>query len=789
MEGYEGHNERAQRLLLQMTIAEKIAQLHAVWVCIKEGQPLRFREIGGGVSEQSDIDPWTLMKDGIGQITRPLGSQPIQARQGVRELNKIQKYLVEKTRLGIPALPHEECLAGLMVHGATIFPAAINYASLWDETLVQSIGTAIGKELGAVGSYQGLAPVLDVARDARWGRTEETLGEDPYLVGCLASAYVNGFQGKGRQRLATLKHYAGHSFSEGARNHAPVRVGIREFNDIFLLPFEMAVKLANVGSIMPAYHDVDGEPSSSSFYYLTEVLRRQWGFDGLIVSDYMAINLLYEHHKVAETAAEAAALAVHAGMDQELPGHDCYRKGILKALEQGILEPSEVDAAVLRVLKEKSRLGLFEHPYADEDAVVILNSPDHASLAQEAAEKSLVLLKNDGILPLKDEGTTAVIGPLAEETLAMLSGYTFPAHMIKDILDAGFKPIVLPTILQALKLRAKVGKVTIQKGCDLFSKDSHEGSVVFPGDVDNGVSKPINRLSSDTSQIAAAVQSARTADRVILVLGDRAGLFQQGTVGEGCDASSLSLPGVQQQLFEAVLAVGKPTVLVLSSGRPYVLGPSANQLSALVAAWLPGQGGAEAIAKVIYGEVNPSGRTPISFPRSIGAMPYFYNHKHKSGGTPTQLEFGAIYPFGYGLSYTTFQYSDFRFTNTTIPIQSEIHFSFKVTNTGPRTGDEIAQVYIRDRKASLVRPIRELKGFKRLHLDAGKSCRVECMIPVDLLHFTIKNTIRIVEPGEFDIIIGRSAEDTQHSQRILVTGTTRTLPQKWRMQSVLTIVP
>ena len=404
------HQRRARNLVRRMTVKEKVAQLCAVWLNIEENGTFSFREASDGFITQSLGNPETILKHGIGQITRPLGTRPIDPVAGVRGLNKVQKYLVESTRLGIPALAHEECLPGLMAKGSTLFPTSLNYGSLWDEELARKIGAAIGAELYSAGSRQGLAPVLDVSRDARWGRTEETFGEDPYLAGCLAVAYVKGLQGEDRRVLATLKHFVGHSFSEGGRNHAPVRVGERELADVFLLPFEMAVKLAHAGAVMPAYHDLDGEPLSSSRRFLTGVLRETWGFDGIIVSDYEAIRLLFAHHRVALDEAEASALAVEAGIDAELPGFTCFGTGIEKALDRGILSMKTVDAAVRRILVEKSRLGLFEKPYADEGAIT-LGAPEHRQIAAEAAARSIVLLKNDGLLPLQDEGTTALVGP------------------------------------------------------------------------------------------------------------------------------------------------------------------------------------------------------------------------------------------------------------------------------------------------------------------------------------------------------------------------------------------
>ncbi len=778
------HAERAESLLGKMRLSEKVAQLYAVWLRIEEDGSFAFRGVSDGFIEADTADPREIVKDGIGQITRPLGTRAIDAAKGVRGLNLLQKFLIEHTRLGIPALAHEECLPGLMAKGATLFPAGVNFGSLWDDEMLARIAAAIGDELASVGARQGLSPVLDVSRDVRWGRTEESFGEDPYLAGCMAVAYVKGLQGPKRRVLATLKHFVGHSGSEGGRNHAPVHVGERELSDVYLLPFEMAVKLADAGSVMPAYHDIDGEPASSSRHYLTEVLREQWGFDGIVVSDYRAINLLYHHHRVAKDEAEASALALRAGMDVELPGFTCFRTGIEKALDRGLLEPSEVDAAVRRVLVEKSRLGLFEHPYADEGAIV-LNSPDHARLAEEAALRSIVLLTNDGLLPLANGGTTALIGPLADDPLAGLSGYSFPAHLIltaRSESDTRWTK----TLREALTERSEGGRLLYAAGCAILSDRPREAPV-FPGDVGAGTSaSPVSR---DESGIAEAVTLASKADRIIVAVGDLAGLFLSGTVGEGSDASSLELPGVQQKLLDALLDLGKPTVVVLLNGRPYNLGSAYRRANAVIEAWLPGQGGAEAVARILFGEASPGGRLPLSVAKTAGAMPYFYNHKLKAGGTPVQPDFGALYPFGFGLTYTTFAYSDFSVERTSVPVDGEIRLSCVVRNTGTRDGEEVVQLYVRDLYATLVRPVMELKGFKRVSLKAGSALRVRFALPVDMLNFTSTGTTRVVEPGEFEVMIGSSSEEAKFTARIAVSGALRTLPARWRMQSVATTEP
>ncbi len=561
--------ERASDLLARMTLEEKTAQMHALWLILSEDGQHRPRQddFTGGT------DPAAVKKalgHGLGQISRPLGSHGVDPRTGVRALNRLQKFLREETRLGIPALSHEECLVGLMARGATMFPSALAYGATWNPDLIERAAQAIGREARSVGCHQGLAPVLDVSRDVRWGRTEETLGEDPYLVGVLGTRFVRGLQGEKRDLLATLKHYAGHSWSEGARNHGPVHLGWRELNDVFLLPFEMAVKQAHAGSVMPAYHDIDNESCHASRHLLTEVLREEWGFDGLIVADYIGISLLYQHHNLARDRAEAAAMAFNAGLDIELPADDCASH-LGEAVRRGLISMETIDAIVRRILTEKLRLGLFERPYADEGAIE-LQAPATVALAREVARQAVVVLENDGVLPL-DPGRgqrIAVIGPTADDPLALLCGYSFPVHLILN--DAGEAAAQVVTPRAAFESVFGAERVAYAQGCFIIEERKY-GSPVFPGDVEKSTTlDQASPVSRRTDLIPAAVACAQAADVAVVCVGDLAGLFQTGTVGEGSDADSLDLPGVQQQLLEAVVATGKPVVVVLTSGRPYNLG-------------------------------------------------------------------------------------------------------------------------------------------------------------------------------------------------------------------------
>lgn len=560
--------QRVSDLLGRMTLREKIAQMYSQWLILSPDGEHRIRTDAFAQSTTTD-DLREMLKLGIGQITRPLGTHPVDPREGVRALNALQKFLVEETRLGIPAISHEECLVGLMAKGATLFPSALNYGATWNPELIEAVGGEIRNEARQIGCHQGLAPVLDVSRDVRWGRTEETMGEDPYLIGVLATRYVRGLQGENRELVATLKHYVGHSFSEGARNHAPVHLGPKELNDIFMLPFEMAVKQANAGSVMPAYHDIDNEPCHSSRLLLTEVLRDQWGFDGLVVADYAGVNLLHSHHAVARDKGEAAALAFNAGLDIELPGFECAEH-LPEAVERRQISEDKINEIVARILSEKFRLGLFENPYADESQVN-LQSESAKHLAKEVALQSVVLLENRGVLPLdvSKSPRVAVIGPTADDQLAMFSGYSFPVHLIVANMQEE-RVQYAKTPLQALAERLGANNVRYAKGCEILTERNPEAPV-FPGDVDSDVAASLTRtspISRDLSQIEDAVDCARQSDVAVVFVGDLAGLFQTGTVGEGSDTDSLQLPGVQEELLTRIIATGTPTVIAMTSGRP-----------------------------------------------------------------------------------------------------------------------------------------------------------------------------------------------------------------------------
>lgn len=771
--------ERVADLLSRMTLEEKFAQMHGYWLVLDENGEHRERsdmsDEFAGVSEQTSLAE--RLKLGVGQITRPLGTHIVAADSGVRAANRLQKMLMEETRLGIPALFHEECLVGLLCKEATLFPSSLNYGSTWDPELVARAAREIGAEARSTGCKQGLAPVLDVSRDVRWGRTEETFGEDPWLVGVMACAYVDGLQGEKRDVLATLKHYVGHSFSEGARNHAPVHLGFCELNDTFLLPFEMAVKLSNAGSVMPAYHDIDNQPGHSDGFLLTTLLRQRWGFDGIIVADYGGVSLLHQHHGISHDAAESAALAFNAGLDVELPKDDCARH-LDEALERGLIAVEKIDEIVARTLTEKFRLGLFERPYTDV-AGITLQSASARQAAREVATRSLTLLENRACLPLQGEPKVAVVGPTADDPLALLSGYSFPVHLIiSDMLEEVSQ---VTTPLAALRHYLGDRRVSYAKGCHIIEQRM-AGAPVFPGDSGG---KPMQQspVSFDTSLIPAAVRAAEESDVVVACVGDLAGLFQSGTVGEGSDTDSLNLPGVQQRLLEALVATGKPVIVVMTGGRPYNLQGLEEKVAALLMAWAPGQEGGWAIADVLTGREEPQGRLVVSVPKSAGAMPYYYNHKLKSGGTPFAFHFGSRYPFGYGQSWTTFRYGEPQLLASQVAMEGEIALQVTIRNDGERRGSEVVQLYVRDKVASMVRPVQELKAFRRVTLDPGETATLTFYLPVDMLNFTRRDGQRIVEPGEFVLQIGASSADIRGTATVTVKGEVRELAQRWRMMS------
>ena len=778
--------ERVRDLMARMTQEEKVAQLTSVWLTLDPDSG-DFAPMQGMMAPTSTPDE--QLRHGIGQITRPYGSRPVEPRAGARVLNEFQRRLVEETRLGIPAIAHEESLTGFVTQGATQFPSPLNYGSSWDPELIERVGAVIRRQLRAAGAHQALAPVADVVRDARWGRVEECVGEDPYLVGSIVCAYVRGLQGDDPKTgiAATLKHFAGYSFSEGGRNFAPAHVGPREMADVFLVPFEMAVKEAGVKSVMNAYQDNDGAPCASSHELLTETLRTRWGFEGIVVADYFAVKMLEFIHHVAEGPAEAAAAALEAGLDVELPTPLCFPQGVPEALERGLLSEATLDRAVRRVLRLKFELGLFERPYVDVESLE-LDTPEESALAREVAEKSITLLQNDGTLPLEaGSARIAVIGPNADDAMALFGNYSFYNHVASLFPDHAL-PELPPSLLEAICTRAGAERVDFAVGCTILRRDETRWKL----DAGSGLPAAVdaaNRFSTDTSDIASAAEAARDADVAIVVVGDKAGNFQRGSVGEGTDTDDLSLPGPQPRLVEAVLDTGTPTVVVLVTGRPPALARIAARAAAIVEAWFPGQEGAAALADVLFGAVEPGGRTSLSFSQSAGTQPAYYNHKPVARGVPPHPSFPPVFPFGHGLGYTRFEYADLEVGAAEVPVDGSVRLACTLRNAGQRAGDEVVQLYVRDLVASVTRPVKELRGFRRIHLAPGAAARVSFELPADMLSFTGPDYRRIVEPGEIRVMIGASSDDIRLEGSFRLVGETRVVPEQRALRTPVRVEP
>ncbi|MGQ9478723.1 MAG: glycoside hydrolase family 3 N-terminal domain-containing protein [Thermoproteota archaeon] len=723
---------RIKDLLKRMTLEEKIAQLQSVWSSIVEGGS--FEKIK------------EHLKLGIGQITRVSADPRVKPGEGAERANEIQRFLINNTRLGIPAIIHEECLTGFMAIGATVFPQAIGLASTWDPELVEEIASTIRRQMRASGAHQGLAPVLDVLRDPRWGRTEETYGEDPYLVAAIGVAYIKGLQGEDLRKgvIATPKHFVAHGFPEGGRNCAPVHATPRELKEIFLFPFEVAVKLGGAMSLMNAYHDIDGVPCASSRILLTDVLRGEWGFQGFVVSDYFAVRMLENFHHTAKDAKEAAVQALQAGIDIELPHVDCYGKPLIEAVKEGVIPEGVIDIAVSRVLRAKMLLGLFENPYVDlEEAKRHFDTEEDRALALRAARKSIVLLKNNGILPLSNVNSIAVIGPNADSKKNLHGDYSLTGHLAE--VEESVRTV---TILEGLRSRApKNVIINYAKGCDVLD-ESREG-------------------------FREALEAASKSDVIIAVMGENAGLFDRGTSGEGRDRSSLRLPGVQEELMSELCNMSKPVVLVLVNGRPLSLGWMVEKCSAIIEAWYPSEEGGNAVADAIFGYYNPGGKLPISFPKNVGQIPVNYSRKPSSFREYVSMDAKPLFPFGHGLSYTTFEYDSLEIEPVKTSPGGYVKVRFKIRNTGKLEGDEVAQLYVHDPVASVVRPVMELRGFRRIHLKPGETKTVEFTLFAEQLAFYDEYMRLIVEPGEIEVMIGSSSEDIRLRGKFEIVGDVR----------------
>lgn len=724
--------DRVASLIASMTIEEKLAQLVGLWTDVDaEGDdvvaPFQDSMQGKLLSFEE------FARHGLGQITRHYGTAPIDPVAGSRRLADRQRWLMHNTRLAIPAIVHEECLTGLAAWQAASYPSPPAWGATFDPELLERIGAQIGRGMHALGIHQGLAPVLDVVRDMRWGRVEETIAEDPYLVGMIGTAYVRGLQSQGV--VATLKHFVGYSASRAGRNLAPVHAGFREVNDVLLVPFEMAIRDGHAGSVMNSYSEIDGVPVAADQKLLTGLLRDEWGFTGTVVSDYFAIAFLHTLHRTAPDIESAAVQALAAGIDVELPTGVAYREPLAAAVCAGRIDESLVDRALDRVLRQKAELGLLDEEYEPQVVDRIdLDDARSRALAREIAEKSPILLANpNGILPLSP-GTgirIAVVGPNADNRNALFGGYSFANHVLPQHPGTDLA-IGAPTIREAIVAEFPAASVGFACGCTVDG--------------------------ADTGGFAEAVRLAADADICVAVLGDRAGLFGRGTSGEGSDASSLRLPGVQAEFLEALLGTGTPVVAVLVTGRGYVL-PAGAGNAAVLQAFFPGEEGAGAIARILSGAVNPSGRLPMSMPAVDGAQPYSYLHPALGeAGSVSNLRTEPRFPFGFGLSYTSFEYRDFT-ADTRVDVVGSMHCAVTVTNTGERAGEDVVQIYGTDLYASVTRPLVQLLAFQRVALAAGASARLDFAIPTRQFAFTDAEGYRIVEPGAIEVSLRRSANE------------------------------
>lgn len=714
---------RTTELLGRMTLEEKLSQLVGYWV--DQGGEV-VAPLAGEMATSTGYAEAT--REGIGQLTRVYGTRPVDPLERARWLWAEQRRLVEETRLGIPAIVHEECLTGLAAWQAATFPTPLAWGASFDPELVAELGAVIGGSMRELGIHQGLAPVLDVIRDPRWGRVDECIAEDPYVVGTIGTAYVQGLQSTGVD--ATLKHFIGYSASRGGRNHAPVHAGPREIADVLLPPFEMAIRDGGARSVMNSYAEIDGDPVGATPAYLTGVLRERWGFDGVVVADYFSVAFLHLMHAVAADLGEAAELALAAGIDVELPTGDAFLAPLAARIRAGEADEALVDRAVLRVLAQKERLGLLDARFDDAPESIDLDSPAHRDIARRLAEESVVLLANDGVLPLAAPRHLALIGPNADSAPALMGCYSFANHVLAHHpgVPLGFE---IPTVADALADEFGSAELLLAEGCSV------------EGDDDSG--------------IAEAVRAAADSDVAIVVVGDRAGLFGRGTVGEGNDVESLELPGRQRELVEAVVATGTPVVLVLLTGRPYAVGwaldgPSAP--AAVLQAFFPGEEGAGAIAGVVSGRVDPSGHLPVSLPRSAGAQPFSYLHPILGGPSDvTSADSTPVRPFGHGLSYTAFARTELA-VEESAPTDGSFTATVRVRNTGERAGIDLVQLYARDVFASVTRPVAQLLGYARVALEPGEEAEVRFEVPAARLAFTGREGVRIVEPGRVELWVG-----------------------------------
>jgi beta-glucosidase len=732
--------QRVGDLLSRMTLEEKIAQMEGAWEnrqFFSDPKTLFVDEKGNFLPDHAAV----LLKNGIGEISRP--SENRGPREMAEFTNTLQKWVKENTRLGIPILFHDECLHGHVAPGGTSYPQAIGLASTWDPELVHEVFTATAAEVRARGAQQCLAPVLDLARDPRWGRTEETYGEDPYLVSRIGLAAIQGFQGTGPlidkfHVIATAKHFAVHGQPEGGTNVAPGNYSERVIREYFLKPFETAVKEGQVQTVMASYNEIDGIPSHSNKHLLEDILRGEWGFRGALVSDYFGITELRTVHHVVANNEDAAKMALEAGVDIELPFEAAF-SSLIDQVNQGRVSQADIDRAVTHILRAKFLLGLFDDPYVDPDyAVKITNDAEYQQLALKAAHEAIILLKNqNSLLPLDKSKfkRIAVIGPDAADV--HLGGYSD-------------KPGRGVSLLQGIKDKVGADKVLYAEGCKITETfpDWNADKVVL-GDA-----------ALNAKRIQDAVAVARRADVVILALGGNEQTSREAwAVDHPGDRDSLDLLGNQDDLAKAILATGKPVVVFLQHGRPNSINYIAENVPAILDGWYLGQEGGTAAADAIFGDYNPGAKLPITVPRSVGQLPDYYYQKPSAKREYLGSTVQPLFPFGWGLSYSSFKYANLRVSPDSIGPEGTTTVSVDLTNISSVAGDEVAQLYIRDEVSSVTRPVKELRGFRRIKLEPGKTQTIQFTLGPDELSFLNRDMHRVVEPGSFKIMVGGNSAD------------------------------
>lgn len=767
--------ERVAELLSRMTLEEKAAQIVGVF-------PAAFMGPTGPDPDRMS----QMIPHGVGHLCMG-GGLARKPRDLALVLNAIQEWIRDNNRLGVPAMVHNESLCGLAQDSATAFPTAIGLAATFQPRLIEQMAAVASREARAVGINHVLSPVLDVNRDARWGRVHETYGEDPFLCTAMGIAFVRGMQTDdlAAGTVATGKHFLGYSYTEGALNQTASPMGPRAVHEVYALPFEGAIRDAGLASVMNSYSEIDGVPVAASPEILTGLLRDQLGFGGCVVADYSAVTRLRQPHAVAATDAEAGILALSAGLDIELPTGIGY-PSLPDAVRNGDLDESVLDLAVERALTQRFQVGLMDSPTVDPDrAAEAFNQPEALELARTITDASLVLLENDGILPLgPDVGSVAVIGPMADTLRGLFAAYTpaaaaelgmalslglqgSMAGIFGSSDDAGDSSSPDPTLDAVTKVFHSTGAII-----DPVELDQAVGDI-YPnmGTIADAIAQhtPVTSTKGcdwtrpDEDGIDEAVAAARAADVVVLAVGEKTGWVGDATGGEGRDRKTLELPGAQPELVRRVIASGVPTVAVVVSGRPLDIAEDLAGAKAILQVWHPGPEGPKAIASALFGEVNPGGKLPVSFPAGVGASPTYHGHKHGSGFSSDRAyvdgSSAPVWAFGHGRSYTTFDISDLTLSDTSAPAGDVVVIGCGVKNTGDRSGDEVVQLYVRDVVGSVTRPVRQFAGFQRVSLDPGESCRVEFEFDTSQLAFLNRDFELVVEEGDIEVMVGQSSTD------------------------------